>query len=135
MYCIILWEIINSTQLNNYSQGYATTVFSSFSLSLFRLFRAIQSTFRSPEKHSKRRYKICICLVTLEKLEAFRNFESFSIIFPKNSRYNLTFYESENCSNSLLRQIFDSENFRFPFFTKNSLSWGVKCAKLNFRKS
>ena len=32
-------------------------------------------------------------------------------------------------------RVFGSENFRIPFSTKNSLTWGVKWKKLNFRKS
>ena len=43
----------------------------------------MQSNFRSLEMHSKRRYKICICSVILGELESFRNYEGFSIIFPK----------------------------------------------------
>ena len=35
------------------------------------------------EMHSKRRYKIRICSVVLGQLESFRNYKSFSIIFPK----------------------------------------------------
>ena len=35
--------------------------------------RAIQSTFRSLEIHSKRRYEICVCSVILGELESFRN--------------------------------------------------------------
>ena len=46
-------------------------------------FKAIQSTFRSLEMHSKRRYKICICSVILGELESFRNYKGLSIIFPK----------------------------------------------------
>ena len=30
---------------------------------------------------------------------------------------------------------FELEDFRFPFLTKNSLIWGVKCEKFNNRKS
>ena len=37
------------------------------------------------EMHSKRHYKICICSVNLGKIESFRNFEGFCIIFPKMS--------------------------------------------------
>ena len=33
--------------------------------------------------HSKRCYKICICLVILRELEAFRNYKGFSDIFLK----------------------------------------------------
>ena len=45
--------------------------------------------------------------------------------FPKNLRCNLTYYEGENFSDSSFHHIFESEN---------SLTWGVKCEKLNFRK-
>ena len=31
--------------------------------------------------NSKRRYKICVCSVILEKLEVFRNYKGFSVIF------------------------------------------------------
>ena len=51
-----------------------------------KAFRAIQSTFRSLEMHTKQRYKICICSqnsVILGELESFRNYKGFSIIFPK----------------------------------------------------
>ena len=51
------------------------------------------------------------------------------------SQINLTFQESKNFSNSSLHRIFESENFRFPFSAKNSLTQGAKCEKLNFRKS
>ena len=50
---------------------------------LFRLYRVIESTFRSLEMHSKRRKKIFICSVFLGELETFRNCKSFSIIFLK----------------------------------------------------
>ena len=46
-------------------------------------FQATQSTCRSLEMHSKRRYKICICSVVLGQLESFRNYKGFGIIFPK----------------------------------------------------
>ena len=57
-------------------------------------------------------------------------------LFLENFRYNFKFYKSENFSDSSLHRIFESENFRFPFPTKNSLTWGLKCEKLNLiRKS
>ena len=43
-------------------------------------------------------------------------------------------YECENFPDSSLNHIFESENFRFRFSTKNSITWGVKCDKLSFRK-
>ena len=36
---------------------------------------------------------------------------------------------------SSFRYIFESENFRFSFSSKNSPTWGVKCEKLKFRKN
>ena len=39
------------------------------------LFRLFQSTFRSLEMHSKRHFKICICLVILGELESFRKLQ------------------------------------------------------------
>ena len=80
---------------------------------------------------SKRRYEICICSVIQGELEYFRNYKGFSIIFPKKLlRYNLKYYEEENFSVSgSFHHLFESENFRIPFSTKNSLTWGVKCEK------
>ena len=46
---------------------------------LFRLFRVLLDL----KIHSNRRYKIYICSVILGQLESFRNYQSFSIIFPK----------------------------------------------------
>ena len=82
---------------------------------------------------SKRRYKICICSVSLAELESFRNYKGS--FYPENFRCNLKFYESKNFSDSPLHGIFESENVRFPFFAKNSLTWGLQCEKLYFRKS
>ena len=44
------------------------------------------------------------------------------------------YYDVENFSDSSLHHIFESENFRFPFCTENSLSWAVKCEKLTSEK-
>ena len=44
------------------------------------------------------------------------------------------YLESENFSDSSLHRIFDSENFRFPFSTKNCLTRGAKWEKLNLGK-
>ena len=68
------------------------------------------------ETHSKRRYKICICSVILGQPQSFRNYQGFSIIFPKIFTCNLTNYEGENFSDSSFHHILESENFRFPFF-------------------
>ena len=80
--------------------------------------------------HSKDRYKIWTC----SDLSLFE-ITSASVLFCENFRCNLTYYESENFSDSSLHHIFESENFRFPFCTKNSLTWALKCKKRNLRKS
>ena len=100
-------------------------------------FQAIQSTFRSLEMHSKRRYKICICSVILGQLESFRNYQGPSITFPINFRCNLTFHESEKFLILIPLSIafLNRKILGFLFTTKNSLTWGVKYEKLNFRKS
>ena len=86
-------------------------------------FWAIQNSFIYLEMHSKRRYKICICSVILGERESFRNYKRLSIIFSENFRWNLTYYEIETFSDSSRHHIFESENFRIPFFpTKNSLT-------------
>ena len=46
-------------------------------------FSLIQSTFKSLEMHSKRRYKSCFCLVVLGQLESFRNHLGPQHILPK----------------------------------------------------
>ena len=86
--------------------------------------------------HSKRRYKICICSVILGELESFRNYKGFSIILLKIlDAIIITYYESENFSDSSLHHILESENFSFPFSKKNSVTWVAKYEKLNFRNS
>ena len=80
------------------------------------LSRVIQSTFGSLETHSKGRYKIFICSVILgELLKVFAKLQGLQYYFPENFRSNLTFYKSENFSDSSLHHILESENFRFPF--------------------
>ena len=82
--------------------------------------------------HSKQRYKICICLVILGELNLFE-------ITSLGLQYHFT--EKFGCNQSGFTKVriflipLESENFKFPFSTKNSLTWRVKCEKLNFRKS
>ena len=104
----------------NSSQGNPTTVPPKC---IENTFQATQSTFRSLEIHSNRRYKILICLVILGQLESLPGLQYY---FPENFRCNLKFYESENFSDSSFHRMFESENFRFPFSAKNSLIWGVE---------
>ena len=66
---------------------------------------------------------------------SFRNFKGFSIIFPKILDSILSFYERENFSDSYLNHIFESENFRFPFFYEKqqylmSEMWRIKLRKI-----
>ena len=81
--------------------------------------------------HSKRCYKIIyICSIILGGLKSFRNYK----VFPEKLRCNLTFYESENFSDSFLHHIYNPKILGFLFLRKNSVSWVVKYEKLNFRK-
>ena len=47
------------------------------------------------------------------------------VFFSENFRSNLTFYESKNFSDSSLHHVSESENFRFRFSKKNSVTWVV----------
>ena len=85
--------------------------------------------------NSKRRYKNLYLFYHPRGAWIFSNYKDLSIIFSKMLDAILKFYESENFSDSSFQRIFESENFGFPFSTKNSLTWGLKCKKLNFRKS
>ena len=84
--------------------------------------------------HSKRRYKSFICSVILGELESFRNYKVFSTSFPKilGAIQDLPKLDFSDCS---LRHILESENLRFPFSTKNNVTWVVKHEELKFRKS
>ena len=90
-------------------------------------FQAIQSTFRSLEMHSKRRYKICICSVILGQLESFRNYKGFGIIFPKILGAILSFTKMRRFLILLFVAFSNPKILGFPFSTKNSLTWGLKC--------
>ena len=65
----------------------------------------------------------------------FTKLQGIQYYFAENFRCNLTYYESENFSDSSLHHIFESENFRFSFCTKSSLTLAVKCKELNLKKS
>ena len=66
--------------------------------------------------HSKGRYKIWIGSVIQGELESFE----------------ITLHESKNFTDSSLHPIVESENLiGVLLFTKHSLTWGVKCEKLN----
>ena len=104
-------------------------------------FQCTQNTFRSLEKHSKRRHKICVCSVILGELESFQNYKGFSIIFPKileAIRGNSTHYESANFSDSPPHHIFcifESENFSFPLSYEKQPNLGCKMLKIILQKN
>ena len=50
--------------------------------------------------------------------------------FPENLRRSLKYYDRKTFSDSSIRHIFSSENFRFSFPTKNNLTLGVKFKRL-----
>ena len=60
----------------------------------------------------------------------FSKLQGLQYYFPENSRCNLKLYESEDFPDSSLHCISESENVRFPFSKKNSLTWGVKWVKV-----
>ena len=60
----------------------------------------------------------------------FSKLQGLQYYFPENSRCNLKLYEREDFPDSSLHYISESENVRFPFSKKNSLTWGVKCVKV-----
>ena len=64
----------------------------------------------------------------------FSKLQGIQYYFPENFRCNLTYYKSEDFSDSSLHHTSESKTFRFLFSSKNSLTWGVKWEKLNFRK-
>ena len=49
-------------------------------------------------------------------------------------KITLKVYESNNFSDCSFYHIFESEKFRTPFSTKNSLTWGVKFKKIKLKK-
>ena len=74
--------------------------------------------------HSQQRYEICICLVILGHSSVFEIIRAPILVSRQVYIYYLTFCEIENFSNPYPYRIFESENFRFPFYcsTKNSLT-------------
>ena len=81
--------------------------------------------------HSRRRYKICVCLVILQgNLWLFQiTSQDFNVLFPKILDAIERFTKRGNVSYSSLHHIFESENFSFPFSKKISLTLGVKYEK------
>ena len=94
----------------------------------------MQSTLRFLEMKSKRRYKICIRSVFLGELEAFRKYNGLSVILSKILDAIEPFMKVRTFSYSSLYHIFKSENFRFPFSTKISLTRAVNYKKIILQK-
>ena len=100
-------------------------------------FQAIQSSFRSQEIHSKRRYKLIgFCSVTQGTLRLFEITRASELFYTKilDAIYPFTNHEKIFLI-PLSITFFESESFRFRFSTKNSITWRVKCDKFSFRKS
>ena len=97
-------------------------------------FSAIQSTLRSLEFILSGAMKF-VSVQSSQGNLSLSKLQGLQYYFPENFRCNLKYYEMEKFSDSSLHHIFESENFGLPFFTKNNLTWRVKCEKLNFRKS
>ena len=85
--------------------------------------------------HPKRRHKICISSIILGQLESFRNYKGLSIIFPKILDAIRRVTKVRHFLIPLSIAFFNSKILGFLFSTKNSLTWAVKCEKLNLRKS
>ena len=98
-------------------------------------FYAIQSTFKLLEMRSKRCQQIFICSVILGELISLFEIARASVLFSKNFRCNLTFYESENFSDSSTPSHFRIRKFRLSLSKENSVTCVIKYEKSNFRKS
>ena len=72
--------------------------------------------------HFKWRYKFVsrysAILGELESLK-LRGIQNY---FPKNFRCNLMYYEGDNFSDSFFHLIFESENFRIPFYSLRKIA-------------
>ena len=77
--------------------------------------------------HSKRRHKICVCSVIRRELESFRNYKGFSIIFWKILDAIQRITKVRIFLIPLSITYLNPKISAFPFLTKNSLTWDVKC--------
>ena len=71
---------------------------------------------------------------TTRRLLSIFEISGLQYYFPQNFRCNLSRYECENFSDSYLNHIFESENFRFPFSTKNIHFSGSELRKIKLQK-
>ena len=55
-------------------------------------------------------------------MSLFTKLQGPQYYFLVNFRFNFKFYERENLADSSPHLILESENFRFPFSTKNALA-------------
>ena len=99
------------------------------------LFRLSSVAFRCLEMNSKPRYKICVCSVIPGERESFRDYQVFSIIFPKildamwrirKERFLFLIHLSFT--------FFNPKILHFLFSSNNNLTWGVKCEKNKYQK-
>ena len=79
--------------------------------------------------HPKQPYKICICSVILGQLDSLRNYKGLSIIFPKILEAICRITNVRHILIPLSIIFLNPKILGFLFFTKNSLTWGVKCKK------
>ena len=54
--------------------------------------------------------------LVFSKLRGIQNY------FPENFRCNLTYYEGDNFSDTFFHHIFESENFRIPFYSLRKIA-------------
>jgi len=84
--------------------------------------------------HFKTGYEICTCSVILEEL-SLRIYKVFSIIFPKIVDVIQRITKVRIFLIPLSVTFVNPKILGFLSCTKNSLTWAVKCEKVNLRKS
>ena len=115
--------------VNTRSQGYPKTVPPKCVVTLFRLPRVLLISGNAFINFN-RRFKILYLFGHPRANRVFSKLQGPQYYFTENFRCNLKFYESKNLSDSSLHLNFASQNCRFPFYTKNSQTWGVKCVTI-----
>ena len=83
----------------------------------------------------KRRYNICTCSVILGELKSFRNYKGFRTFSPKILEANKVITKVKNFQIPLSIIFLNPKILGSLFCMENSPTWGVKCEKLDFRKS
>ena len=101
-------------------------------------FQAIQRTFRTLESKCFLRAlknNFCIYSAILRELEAYRNYQGFSLIFLKFLDAIERFTKVRIFLILLYIAFLSLKILDFLFTTKKNLTWRVKCEKSNFGKS